>query len=217
MTDVNIDELYANRRKRFNDILDGYELGAGDWSVIEQPTREEAMRALPRDRLPLDATDIWPGKWVLLEHGNGGGYFATNLHNHSEIEETAARHAREGMAPECYFDLDVLVGEEPMVGDGDIVIYEDDDEGSSSYGKHRYRVERVDEDLVEGEIAHYPVLVQIGGHFDRPDAGWDDYDHRVYWDEVEVIERAYPDDRMPMRYSVAAVKVVVAFNTVPSP
>lgn len=212
MTDVNIDELYANRRKRFNDILDGYELGAGDWSVVEQLTREEAMRALPRDRLPLDAKDIWPGQWVLLEHVSGGGYFATNLHNRSEIETTAAQDAREGMAPECYFDLDALAGDPPSIAEGDIVSYQHEDV------PYNYRVNRVEDDHEHGEMFHWLYLIEVGGALDsKDDLDWDDYDHRVDEYRVEIVERDEPDDRMPVRYTVAAVKVVVAFNTVPSP
>jgi hypothetical protein len=35
--------------------------------------------------------------------------------------------------------------------------------------------------------------------------------------EVVVVERAEPDERMPVRYRLAKVVVSVVFNTVPSP
>jgi hypothetical protein len=34
---------------------------------------------------------------------------------------------------------------------------------------------------------------------------------------VEVVERAWPDERMPVRYGLARTVVSVVFNTVPSP
>jgi hypothetical protein len=43
------------------------------------------------------------------------------------------------------------------------------------------------------------------------------YDAKVDEAYVEVVERACPDERMPVRYGLAKVVVSVVFNTVPSP
>jgi hypothetical protein len=67
--------------------------------------------------------------------------------------------------------------------------------------------------LVDGEVARYLCLVEQG----REPKDWDDYDHRVDEIEVVVVERAEPDERMPVRYRLAKVVVSVVFNTVPSP
>lgn len=44
-----------------------------------------------------------------------------------------------------------------------------------------------------------------------------EYVHLVDEQYVEVVEPAWPDERMPTRYEVARVVVSVVFNTVPSP
>lgn len=233
-------EVLATRRRRFNDVLDGYECGAGDWAMPTTPViRDAAMRELPAERVAVEgpaAARYVPGRYaVVCESTRGHGYHVTNVTDRSEIEPAARASIRESWEPVCYFDLDVLAGDEPMPNEGDIVAYANEchddcrhpnldhaaagepcqtSDGVQLDWPPRYFVLRLDEELSEGEIAYYLILNRVGStHTDA----WDDWDERVYWDEVTLVERAEPDERMPVRYGVARITTTVAFNTVPTP
>lgn len=132
----------------------------------------------------------------------GNGYSVTRC-NRESISDVATEDMLNGHQPVCYFDLDVLAGDEPLLMEDDVVQYEGE----------RYRVERVDEDLIEGEVARYLCLVKP----DTTIGNWDDWLHRVLDSDVELVKRAEEDDRMPVRYGIARIVTMAVFNTIPSP
>ena len=194
------------RRRRFNDLLDGYECGPGDWTMPTGPvSRDAAMRALPASRVPdgEGAERYLPGRYALVcESTSGHGYFVTNVADRREIDAAAAESARTGWAPVCYFDLDELAGDEPPVFEGDVI----------EHGGERWHVIRTENDLAEGvafqwlHIDHDPAVEWLDGAAKRVDAC-----------ECTIVERAEPDPRMPVRYGLARIVTTVAFNTTPSP
>lgn len=204
--DEDLDELHTARRRRFNDILDGYECGAGDWTMPTVPAgRERAMRALPAARIDGAAAALYlPGRYALVcESTRGHGYFVTNLTDRAAIDAAAAANLHEGWQPVCYFDLDKLAGDEPPVFEGDIVEYEGEDD---------WHVIRTEDDHAEGVMFQWL-------HIDKnPNVEWiDGAAKRVDACECTVVQRADPDTRMPVRYGLSRITVAVAFNTVPSP
>lgn len=202
------DEIHDTRRRRFNDILDGYECGAGDWTMATAPvSRERAMRALPAARVAVDgaaAALYLPGRYALVcESTRGRGYFVTNLTDRAAIATAAAENLDEGWQPVCYFDLDELAGDEPPVFEGDIVEYA---------GAGDWHVIRTEDDHAEGVMFQWL-------HIDKnPNVEWlDGAAQRVDACECTVVQRADPDTRMPVRYGLSRITIAVAFNTVPSP
>lgn len=203
------------RAERFARLLDHYEADGPDCTV------------------PGASKD---GRWAIVTEREGARFV-----NRAGTREDCERVAAEGLSPiegpVCIHDLDELVGEEPMPGEGDIVHYTPSDachddcrhpnldhladgepcRDSQDRNLTTYRVARIDEELIEGEVAHFLILNEVGGMNDREDGGWDDYDERVYWDEVAILERDEPDERLPVRYDLAKVTTIVAFNTVASP
>lgn len=179
----------AQRAERLQRIIDGYEADGPDGSVphAARPEKESHPR------------------YVLVEqHGDHGNYYVNLAHDLPKLEALAAYGVQENSMPVCYFDLDELAGEEPHIYEGDIVAY------AAGDVRYDYRVLRVDEELIEGEVGHYLCLVEVGK--EDPE-NWDDYDHRVHEDDVGIVERVEPDERMPVRYLVAKVHTLVAFNT----
>lgn len=194
------------RRRRFNDILDGYECGAGDWTMPTTPMgRADAMRALPADRVSVDgpaAALYLPGRYAVVTDTRGHGYFVANVPDRAAIATVASDDVRENREPVCYFDLDELAGDEPPAYEGDVVEYDGE----------RWHVIRTEDDHAEGVLFQWL-------HLDKdPNVDWlDGAAKRVDESECIVVERAEPDTRMPVRYAVAHITIAVAFNTVPSP
>lgn len=140
-----------------------------------------------------------PGRYaVVTESSRGHGHFVNYASTLEDVETVAAANIQEGWRPVCYFDLDD-VGDPLPPYEGDIVEYQD----------KRYYVVLVSDDVAEGELYHRLYLNK------RLDAMIDECD-LVDEDEVEIVDRAEPDERMPVRYDVAKIQVVVAFNTVPA-
>jgi hypothetical protein len=190
------------RRQRFNAILDGYECGAGDWTMPTVPvSREAAMRALPLDRVPVAsgrAAQYVAGRYALVSDTLGHGYFITSLASRGEVDAAAVTDIHEGRQPVCYFDLDELAGEPLPADEGDIV----------EWREERWHVIRVEDDHSEGVLFQWLYLDK------NPNVDWlDGAAERVDESECKLVERAVPDDRMPVRYTVARVVVAVVFNT----
>jgi hypothetical protein len=187
--------LYASRRAHFNAILDAHECGAGDWTVkftASPPTREEAIRTLPIDRLRTQGARenlAKIGRWAVVTHGSRGhGHFVTNVIDKAELEQVAAEDLSDGWVPICYYDLDRLAGDEPPPEEGDKV-----DAG-------RGTVTVTEEDSKDG----IPTVGLSDGTF-------------AFVGDVRIVERETSvDARLPARYDVAKVVAVVAFNTLPS-
>lgn len=140
---------------------------------------------------------------LLTQYGDKDNYRVYLARDQANVEQLARLAVCDGESIICYFDLDQLVGKEPLAYEGDIVQCED----------HLYTVAHVDEELIEGEIARYLCLNEV----DKIVGGWDDYDRRESDGDVEVVESVEPDERMPMRYELARIAVSVVFNTIPSP
>lgn len=123
------------------------------------------------------------------------------------ISDVAMADFENGWQPVCYFDLDELAGDEPLPDDGDKVLILKDDLRTP----------------VEGEAAGpwYVVDSDKGSSWYRkldlarePDGEPQTWHHA---DHILVIERAEPDDRMPVRYELAKIIQIAVFNTLPSP
>jgi hypothetical protein len=100
------------------------------------------------------------------------------------------------------FDLDELHGEEPPVGTDDVV----------SYQGRELHVVNTCEDLAEG-IPYLQLWLD-----NNPDSAIDDAEFiEIDSSEVEVLERAAEDERLPTAYEVAEIRTIVVFNTTPNP
>jgi hypothetical protein len=209
-------DLAERRAARLAMVLEGYEVGdegMPDSSVPGAARVEyeadlhtgsrDVVADLRKPRKPISH----PRYVLLTQYGDKGNYRAYLANDLANVEQLARLAVCDGESIVVYFDLDELAGPEPLIYEGDVVRWAP---GDVSYA---YRVERVDEELVDGEVARYLCLVEQG----REPKDWDDYDHRVDEIEVVVVERAEPDERMPVRYRLAKVVVSVVFNTVPSP
>lgn len=130
----------------------------------------------------------------------GRAFTANFCASREDVAALAAHELKDGSAPVCYFDLDHLAGDAPLLDEGDVVEVDGD----------RLYVNHVDEQLIEGEVARYVCLAR------DPDADWDDWLHRIHEDEFsgKVLERAQPDERLPIRFDVADIVVQVVFNTI---
>jgi hypothetical protein len=196
--------LAETRAKRLQDVADGYEVGEDGMPDASVPGAASTMRA--------EGKLIRHPRFVLVtQYGDKGNYRLRLGRDKPNIEQLAADAVTDAYGAEmviCYFDLDVLAGDPPRPSEGDVVSYQHEDVA------YKYTVERVDEDLVEGELSRNLCLVEVGRESDN----WDDYDHRVHEDDVELIERnSIEDERMPVRYGLARVVTQVVFNTIPSP
>lgn len=206
------EQLFRDRRERFNRILDGYELGAGDWTLVGTPkrTREEAMRMHPQPRVDVDAKHVKPGRWVLITHSDHVGYFAENVGMVEDLGHVAVANLHEAQQPVCYFDLDELAGDEPSPREGDRVALLMNMHGyaARAHGGDWYVVESTT--AVADGIA-YEELDLARGPDGEPQ--WTGIDEQY----VTVLERAEPDERMPVRYGLAKIVTAAVFNTIPSP
>lgn len=205
---TDIDTLYANRRKRFNDILDGYECRNGDFKIAAPAQPQFA------DRLVLEGREeelCRPGKWALVEQCEGR-YFITNVINERDVASVAAQNVRAGWWPICYFDLDVLAGDEPMPQVGDLICMLDHDQSTPVTGDAAGTWYVVEQHGSEDDGDGVYVKVDLAREIDGEAEAWHTSDF------VRVLEPANPDrdDRMPVRYGVAKVVTVVVFNTIAS-
>ena len=107
--DVDDDTNAPVRRRRFNDLLDGYECGAGDWTMPSAPvSRDVAMRCAasqPRARRREAAERYLPGRYALVcESTSGHGYFITNVADRREVDAAAvtADSARQPARGVCH-------------------------------------------------------------------------------------------------------------------
>lgn len=143
------------------------------------------------------------GRYVVFgEGGDKGQPWLTRVSSRDRAQLVCKEMMFLGHEPQALYDLDDLDGEEPVVQEGDLVEFDDE----------RWAVDRIEEELIEGMIARYAVLVPPG-HVAKD---WDDWTHRIYEDEVVVIEAAYPDERLPVRYAVAGIVRTVVFDSVAS-
>lgn len=134
------------------------------------------------------------GSYAVLFESNRWGLFL-NRCNKGDIGEIAVANIEEGWVPVAYYDLAVLDGEEPILTEGDIVEYDGE----------RREVSHHDYEAAEGEP--YPVVYLVAE---------DDWEGPIDQEQVELVERAMPDSRQPVRYELARLVQVAVFNTRPS-
>jgi hypothetical protein len=200
--------LAERRAARLARIVEAYEVGEEGAPDSSVPGAARVVYYHHRDKNGAPIMSRHPRYVLVTQYGDKGNYRLYLANDLANVEQVARLAVCEDESISCYFDLDQLAGEEPSINDGDVVRWAPDDVF------YDYRVERIDEELIEGEVTRYLCLVEQG----RETKGWDDYDHRVREsDDVEVVERDWPDERMPVRYGLARVVVSVIFNTVPSP
>jgi hypothetical protein len=142
----------------------------------------------------------WNGRYaVVTKSGRGFGFSASRAATLPDAERVAAANIHEHWTPVALYDLESAAGElHPDVGDK--VAYE----GESWYVCH------ASDDLHEGVVFW---KLWLGG---EPDLGLDECDHvEIDEKDVSILDRAEPDTRLPLRYDVATVRTIVAFNTTP--
>ncbi|MGE0881890.1 MAG: hypothetical protein AB7O61_24825, partial [Acidimicrobiia bacterium] len=92
--------------ERFQRVLDGYEADGPDCTV--------------------PGASKGPARYcVVTESTRGHGYFANYAETLADVETVAAANLDESWQPVCYFDLDVLAGDEPKLTAGDEILNED--------------------------------------------------------------------------------------------
>jgi hypothetical protein len=209
--------LAERRAARLAMVLEGYEVGeeGGPDSSVPGAARVERTA----QRYPCDAEAgklVDHPRYVLVtQYGDKGNYRVYLAKDLANVEQLARLAVCDGESISCYFDLDELAGPEPSPCEGDRVrlteeglTYADDaDEPNEFY------VVGSETDTFDGQaferlyLARQPTAEYLSG----------DYACKVDEQYVEVVERAWPDERMPVRYGLARTVVSVVFNTVPSP
>lgn len=139
-----------------------------------------------------------PARYALLSENGDGAQTLNYADDPARFQAMVEDELSCGWRPRCYFDLDRLAGEAPAIEEGDRVRYRERELHvvhicSRIADETPYRALWLDEDPDKDiDQAQYSEI----------DAG-----------EVEVIERAEPDEREPKRYELALLRTIVVFNT----
>lgn len=134
---------------------------------------------------------------VVSESSKDFGYFLEGARDLRDVAEVAADEVvdpRIDLRPVCYYDLDELAGEVPLP---QVVKYEDEE-----WMVHGFEYEL-------GETTGRWTLKKQPSDRRRATYDW------VTVDPSDVDVLGWEDERMPVRYSVAKIQTVVAFNTIP--
>jgi hypothetical protein len=143
-----------------------------------------------------------PARYALLSENAQCAHFLNYAAERSDLERIAAADLLSGWTALRVFDLDELHGEEPPVGTDDVV----------SYQGRELHVVNTCEDLAKG-IPCLQLWLDS-----NPDSAIDDAEFiEIDSSEVEVLERAAEDERLPKAYEVAEIRTIVVFNTTPNP
>lgn len=143
------------------------------------------------------------GRFAVLAQGNDGKLLElTRCSSLARAVRTAESHVSEGWMIHGAYDLDILAGDDPLPMEGDRVNFEDQ-------GEHY--IVGVRDELIEGEIA-YTYDLDFDANADPDSATY----REVRDDEFTIIERGEPDERLPVKHAVAAVRNIVVFDTVAS-
>jgi hypothetical protein len=136
------------------------------------------------------------GRWaVLTESQRGHGKFLNRAPTREQAEEVAGANIHEGWDAVALFDLDELAGDPPVMV-------------TAEFGSYTWDVIR--EQREDGELTGLMVLrkAAANGRF---------YDwETVHPDDLSNVEWSEDDRRLPVRYDVAGIMRVVAFNTIAS-
>jgi hypothetical protein len=180
------------RSPRLEAIMEGYDLSPFDVSGPGSALLHDGHGGDPA------------GRFALVTEVSGDGRRLTLRESVAEIEAAATQDVLDGREPVCYFDLDELAGDPPMVETGDEIRYRGEVlhvvavEYDPTNGRRQLVL-----DLDPDADADDPTVIRLDEDGDR--------------DRYEVVVRISEDDRMPVRYAVAKIAVTVAFNTTPSP
>jgi hypothetical protein len=187
-------QIAESRAARFQGLLEGYEADGPDGSVpgasrpvVTTHKDQQLVRKHPR--------------YAIVTRSERWGYFINLADDIAGVKEVAVANLEEGWLPVCYFDLDLLVGEEPLPGEGDKVLFEDQGE---------MFVVCEHDDLIEGEVAYTYDIDP------KPETSQFEAMYRgVTPEEITVIEPATPDERNPVRYLLAQLVTIAVFNSTP--
>jgi hypothetical protein len=119
----------------------------------------------------------------------GHGTFLTGAATREDAEHIGGAALADAWQPVALYDLDELRGEAPEPDEGDTIRVGD---GVFVVTSTDTKDGGLTVDFWEGEHPRW-----------------------AYADSVEVIERAEPDDRLPVRFPLARLAVFVAFNSTP--
>jgi hypothetical protein len=204
------------RAKRLQDIAEGYEVGEEGMPDSSVPGAATCMYGtVTGDRKRL----LRHPRYVLVtQYGDKGNYRLRLGDSKPNIEQLAADAVTDADGAEmviCYFDLDVLAGDPPRPGEGDKVHLTREGQERVPHNVDPgalYYVVGTETDTFDGEAYEKLYL--------STDEGADylngTYDMLIDEHYVEVIESAFEDERMPVRYGLARIITQVVFNTVPT-
>jgi hypothetical protein len=169
---------------------------------IKEVEATRACRFLDlRDHYEADGPDCTvpgastTGRWAVLTVSTRGR-FLNRAATREDAEHVAGANIDEGWEPRALFDLDELTGEPPRMV-------------QAEYGGWIWDVMR--EQVEDGQETGMIELRKS-----PPDERSRFYDREtVHRDQLTNIEWSDEDTRLPVRYEVAGVRRVVAFNTVP--
>lgn len=160
----------------------------------------ECGECLGHDRTRRGGTP--DGRWAIHAQGDEGRSELTRVSDRKDRAQMVCEgQIAEGWTIRAIYDLDELAGDEPGIEIDDTVIVDGD------------------------ESVHYVVTDIMATTNNGFDAECFELDHvdtdgeslsEVLDTRVTVVEKAEGDTRIPKRYDVALIKVVVAFNTVAS-
>jgi hypothetical protein len=209
--------LAETRAERLQRIAEGYEIyedGMPDPTVpgaaqVEYVHGHKVLNPVPRKH---------PRYVLVTQYGDKGNYrlrLGDDLRNIEQLAADAVTDVYGAEQPICYFDLDVLAGPEPTPGEGDKVHLTREGQERVPHNVDPgalYYVVGTETDTFDGEAYEKLYL--------STDEGADylngTYDMLIDEHYVEVIESAFEDERMPVRYGLARIITQVVFNTVPT-
>jgi hypothetical protein len=170
--------------------------------TVDDDVRQQRLDRLSRS---VGATGIAAetgGRYAILTvSANGVARILTRCETVEICEQAAQDAVLDGWTVAAMYDLDILDGDPPAVSEGATVRYDEE----------LYVVGRVDEELVEGQICRYMCLHEPGSDI-SVFTGWDSWIHREPESECVLVDSPQPDDRLPVRHEVAAVRVLVVFD-----
>lgn len=160
-----------------------------------ETTRAQRFADLCRALDAKPARQAREGRWAVLTQSPRWPSFLSRAETREAAEGLAGTALDDGWEPVALFDLDELAGDEPIMIQAD-------------YAGHTWMVHG--DQHVAGQPTGYVMLKR-----DHPDRRTQEY----LWtsappEELSNVEWS-DDTRLPVRYNVAGVRKVVAFNTVP--
>lgn len=199
--------VVAERRaKRLQDIMQGYE-------VYEDGMPDSTVPGASEPVVVNDVVRAHPRYVLVTQYDDKGNYRLHLGESRNNIEQLAANAVFGEEMPVCYFDLDVLAGPEPRPDEGDKVVLTDEGHtyiNDKSLVGETFWVVGTETDTYDGQ-AYEKLYISRNEHAEYLSG---DYDALIDEQYVEVVESAYEDERMPVRYGLAKIVTQVVFNTI---